>query len=74
MITHPPGHLPGHLRPSGVCRYALQPVPPIHIIVDNGHVTLVGAVASQMDKNIAYLEANNVPDVFSVTNKLQVER
>jgi len=55
-------------------RYALQPVPPIHIIVDNGHVTLVGAVASQMDKNIAYLEANNVPDVFSVTNKLQVER
>ena len=49
-------------------------MPPIHIIVDNGHVTLVGAVASQMDKNIAYLEANNVPDVFSVTNKLQVER
>jgi len=55
-------------------RYALQPVPPIHIIVDNGHVTLVGAVASQMDKNVAYLEANNVPDVFSVTNKLRVER
>ena len=26
----------------GLDRYALQAVPPIHIIVDNGHVTLVG--------------------------------
>jgi hyperosmotically inducible periplasmic protein len=27
-------------------RYALQAVPPIHIIVKNGHVTLVGVVAT----------------------------
>ena len=54
-------------------RYAIQPVPPIHIIVDHGNVVLVGVVASQMDSNIAYLQANSVPDVFSVTNRLRVE-
>ncbi len=55
-------------------KYALQPVPPIHIIVKNGHVTLVGVAANQMDKNIAYLQANGVPGVFSVTNNLRVEK
>jgi hyperosmotically inducible protein len=55
-------------------RYALQPVPPIHIIVDHGHVTLVGVVGNEMDKNVAYLQANSVPDVFSVANKLRVEK
>ncbi len=54
-------------------RYALQAVPPIHIIVKNGNVTLVGAVANQMDKNVAFLRANGVPGAFSVTNKLRVE-
>ena len=53
-------------------RYALQAVPPIHIIVDNGHVTLVGAVATAADKNIAGLRANGVPGVFGVDNQLQV--
>jgi len=55
-------------------RYTLQPVPPIHIIVDNGNVTLVGVVANEMDKNVAYLQANSVPEVFSVTNRLRVEK
>jgi len=54
-------------------RYALQPVPPIHIIVKNGNVTLVGVVANAMDKNIAALKANGVFGVFSVTNDLRVE-
>ena len=54
-------------------RYALQAVPPIHIIVDNGKVTLVGVVANQGDKDIANVRANAVPGVFSVTNNLQVE-
>jgi osmotically-inducible protein OsmY len=48
-------------------------VPPIHIIVDHGHVTLVGVVARQMDKQIAEMQAKSVPNVFSVTNNLQVE-
>ena len=55
-------------------RYGLQAVPPIHIIVDNGHVTLVGVVANEMDKNIANVQANGVPGVFSVTNDLRVEK
>jgi hyperosmotically inducible protein len=54
-------------------QYALRAVPPIHIIVDHGHVTLVGVVARQMDKQIAEMQAKSVPNVFSVTNNLQVE-
>lgn len=55
-------------------KYAIQPVPPIHIIVNRGNVTLVGVVDSKMDRQIAYLQANSVPNVFSVTNRLRVER
>jgi hyperosmotically inducible protein len=54
-------------------RYAIQAVPPIHIIVKNGHVTLEGVVASAGDKNIAGVQANGVSGVFSVTNNLRVE-
>jgi len=55
-------------------RYAIQAVPPIHIIVKNGHVTLVGVVATEADKNIAGIRANGVPGAFSVTNDLRVEK
>jgi hyperosmotically inducible protein len=54
-------------------RYAYGPVPPIHIIVKNGHVALEGVVARQADKDLAYIRANSVPGVFSVTNNLRVE-
>jgi hyperosmotically inducible protein len=54
-------------------RYGLQAVPPIHIIVRNGQVTLEGVVATEADKNIANLQANGVPGVFGVTNNLRVE-
>ncbi len=57
----------------GLDRYAMQAVPPIHIIVDNGKVTLVGVVANQQDKELAGTKANGVPGVFSVTNDLRVE-
>jgi hyperosmotically inducible protein len=57
----------------GFEKYANQAVPPIHIIVDNGHVTLVGVVLNQMDKQIAGMRANSVSNVFSVNNDLQVE-
>ena len=53
-------------------RYSTDPVDPIRIVVDNGHVTLYGTVQSQMDKNIAGLRANGVFGVFSVDNKLAV--
>jgi hyperosmotically inducible protein len=53
-------------------RYGNQAVPPIHIIVKNGHVTLEGVVDSEGDRNIANLKANSVTGVFSVTNNLRV--
>lgn len=55
-------------------RYALRAVPPIHIIVKNGNVTLEGIVANEADKNIAGMQANGVSGVFSVTNNLHVEK
>ncbi len=55
-------------------RYAMQAVPPIHIIVNNGNVTLIGVVASEADKNIAGIKANGVHGAFSVKNELQVEK
>jgi len=55
-------------------RYVHQAVPPIHIIVKNGNVTLEGVVATEADKNIAGIRANSVPGVFSVTNNLRVEK
>ena len=54
-------------------RYALNAVPPIHIIVKNGHLTLEGVVANAGDKNTAEIQAKGVSGVFSVTNNLQVE-
>ena len=57
---------------GGLYRYAMGTQPSIHIIVDNGHVTLVGVVDNQGDKNIANIRANTVPGVFSVTNNLRV--
>jgi hyperosmotically inducible protein len=59
---------------SALSRYALQAVPPIHIIVKNGNVTLVGIVATESDKNFAYIRARGVHGAFSVTNNLQVEK
>jgi hyperosmotically inducible periplasmic protein len=58
---------------AGLYRYAMGTNPSIHIIVDNGHVTLKGVVSNQGDKNIAYIRANGVPGVFSVSNELLVE-
>ena len=53
-------------------RYATDPVDPIRIVVENGHVTLYGTVQSTMDKNIAGIRAGSVPGAFSVENKLVV--
>ncbi|MGH9405986.1 MAG: BON domain-containing protein [Terriglobia bacterium] len=58
-------------QPS-LSRYAMGAIPSIHIIVDNGHVTLTGVVDNSTDKNLASMRAQGVPGVFSVTNHLQV--
>jgi hyperosmotically inducible protein len=60
-------------RDSVLGRYATDPVDPIRIVVDNGHVTLYGTVESAMDKTIAGIRASSVPGSFSVENKLVVD-
>ena len=55
-------------------RYATQSVPPIHIIVKNGHVTLKGVVLSQSDSQLAYMAAQGVPRAFEVKNELMIEQ
>jgi hyperosmotically inducible protein len=57
----------------GLDRYGLQAVPPVHIIVENGNVTLEGVVATQADKDLAGIKANGMSGVFSVKNNLRVE-
>lgn len=61
-------------RFASLQRYALQAVPPIHIIVKNGHITLEGVVANQADKNVANIRARGVAGSFSVTNNLAIEK
>ena len=58
---------------QGLDRYALNAVPPIHILVNNGKLTLEGVVANEADKNLAGIKANGVSGVFSVTNNLRIE-
>ena len=59
---------------TGLDRYGLRAVPPIHIIVKNGNVTLEGVVATEADKNLANIVANGAPGIFSVKNNLRVEK
>jgi len=40
--------------------------------VQNGHVELYGIVDSRADKDVAFMQANAVPGVFSVNNYLQI--
>jgi hyperosmotically inducible protein len=55
-------------------RYADQPLPPIHIIVKNGNVTLEGVVASTMDRTRAAMAARGAGLSFSVVDNLRVDR
>ena len=55
-------------------RYSLGNYKPIRIIVKNGHVDLEGVVDRAADKTLAGIRANGVPDIFSVTNNLQVAK
>ncbi|MHB8410739.1 MAG: BON domain-containing protein [Candidatus Acidiferrales bacterium] len=57
---------------ASLSRYSMGVNPSIHIIVDNGHVTLEGYVDNATDIQLATIRANSVPNVFSVTNNLKV--
>jgi hyperosmotically inducible protein len=61
-------------RDSALSRYALGAVPAIHIIVDNGRVTLTGNVNSDMEKQIAGMRASGAGLGFGpVVNNITVE-
>lgn len=52
--------------------YATQAVPPIHIIVKNGNVTLEGVVASELDRLKAESAARLAATYFGFTDNLRV--
>lgn len=61
-------------RDPVLARYGIQAIPPIHIIVDNGHVTLEGVVNTDMEKQEAGMRASQAGLSFGqVTNNLRVE-
>lgn len=61
-------------RDPALSRYAIQAVPPIHIIVKNGQVTLEGVVNNELEKNVAGLRASTAGLSFGpVRNNLRVE-
>jgi len=59
---------------SPLFRYGQQSVPPIHIIVNRGRLTLKGVVANKSDSDIANIRASGVSGLFEVRNELKVER
>ena len=61
-------------RQTGLDRLSLQAVPPIHIIVKNGNVTLEGVTPNKADATRAFIAANGVSGVFSVKNNLRIEK
>ena len=52
--------------------YGAMRNPPVHIIVENGHVTLEGVVNSNMDRLLARSMASTF-GTFSVTNNLKTD-
>ena len=61
-------------RDPSLSRYAMGAIPSIHIIVDNGHVTLTGVVMNAMDKQIAGMRASSAGLSFGpVQNDLTIE-
>jgi hyperosmotically inducible periplasmic protein len=47
---------------------------PIHIIVKNGKITLLGVVDNESDKTVAGMRAREVPGALGVENELVVEK
>ena len=61
-------------RDPSLSRYAIQAIPPIHIIVDNGHVTLEGVVNNELERQVAGMRAGTAGlSLGPVVNNLRVE-
>lgn len=59
------------LRAGGITQSPPIGFHAIHIIVKNGNVMLYGVVNNQTDADIANIQANGTPGVFSVENYLE---
>ena len=57
---------------SNFWNYAIMPNPPIHIVVENGRVTLTGVVQSEVDRMLARSLATQF-GALSVTNALKTD-
>jgi len=55
-------------------RYGLNATLPIHIIVRNGNIELIGSVSSELDKTLAGTQVNSIAGGHSVKNNLTVEK
>jgi hyperosmotically inducible protein len=61
------------VRTGGLSKYFWEAAPSIHILVQNGHVTLTGYVMNEGDKNMAGIAAATAPGIFGqVVNNLKV--
>jgi osmotically-inducible protein OsmY len=57
---------------GGLAQYFWEAAPSVHIIVDRQNITLKGYVITEGDKNLAGITVKELPNVFNVTNDLQV--
>jgi hyperosmotically inducible periplasmic protein len=59
---------------QSISTLGFQALPPIHIIVDNGHVTLEGVVNTELQKQVAGMRAASTGLSFGpIVNNLRVE-
>jgi hyperosmotically inducible protein len=56
----------------GPAQYFGWPNPDVHVIIENGRITLEGYVARKSDSDSLNILANGIPGVFQVTNNLKV--
>lgn len=59
---------------GGLSRYLWTVNPSVRLIVDRGHVSLEGFVATRGDFNTMNILANGVSGVFNVTNNLTIDK
>ena len=56
----------------GPAQYFGWPNPDVHVIVENGRITLEGYVSRKADSDMLNILANGISGVFQVTNNLRV--
>jgi BON domain len=56
---------------SPLFRYAMRALPPIHIVVENGRLTLKGAVATPSKSQLAYKLATEWPEFSKFVTNLR---